>query len=193
MACKYDGPNQDVGCEFSVGGVLRIYVGNYADVLPVVNATTGNPYEGAIDAVTMAPASFLYILNPIAGSGSGLSSVQGVGAGGAVNLIQTVTAVIPNLSQARLRAYQKIIGPRLVFFVEMRELDSVALVPKWIMYGFGGGLLATTADSSTGVADADLSGFTYAFTGTSAFAPKQVAIGGNAATTASTLLALLAP
>jgi len=190
MPCRAS-QNFDQACKKSVGGVNKIYIANLDEMTITLNATPG-PLLNAVDLITPIGATFFYQFTPIPTTGSGTADAQGVGGGGAVNYLATVTAQLADLKQETINGYDDLIGARIIAAVESREVDDAGFT-KWFLFGLGGGLLATTATAQTGQADADLSGFTFAFTGTLQTPPAQIVWGGDNANTAIELAALLLP
>ena len=194
-ACLYGGYNFTVGCQKTMGGVLNAYIANLSEVTLSFETDENDPLFNAIIGITLISGAYIYGATPIPTTGSATSAGQGVGGGGAVNYLNTVAMQLTPINQLSLNAYDRLVGARVVVFMQMREVvANLSTRPnQWIAIGYDGGLLATTASASTGAADADLSGYTLELTGTETRPMTTVAIGGDYAATTAALEALAYP
>jgi len=157
--------------EASIGGTSKVYAIAFKDLGTVTGSTLSyavSPTTGAITEIAMKiPATDLFVeigqLKNTAGVGSEFTK----NANGTNYFTSTATLQLTGLTPENSKFIESVRSQPVAFLFKSRQ-------DNWYAVGLEGTMELATATSNTGIAEADLHGYTLTFTGVAAHAEQFV-------------------
>lgn len=162
MACGNINDGIAIGCSGSAGGVVKMYIANYDDV---IGLTASN---GTISTITMgASASFFeFEFNPETSTYTENAAISLQN--GSRFYDQVITLLIPRREVAKRNVLANLVNSKIVTIVQ----DFTGLY--WY-FGEKRGMYVTEIASGAGTAAADFNGYTITITGRELVQAQEVA------------------
>jgi hypothetical protein len=162
MACLITSGVNEL-CEYSVGGINRIWLANKIDIAGYVLNT-----DSSVQAITMQPLKLFYQFEFSNSTGLATSTIQ-INTG-QKNFLQTVGFSIPRSEQAIINTIEDLGLSNVVAIVESRVAwpsgSTFEGENRYFVFGRLNGLKVATMNAGFGQAETDYSGFVLTLTST---------------------------
>jgi hypothetical protein len=158
MACDLSS-GRIVGCKDAIGGIVRVYMGNFQDM---VNNTTFA--ASATNVVSAIAAQTFYQFDVRPETSSLTVNFQANAANGTTFFEQNLSLVFQKLDATDLADIRILCQGRPNIWVETQEKDSNG-IPVVYLVGAEFGMNVTGGNAATGTAMGDMNGFTIELQG----------------------------
>jgi hypothetical protein len=172
MACDLSS-GRTVGCKSGIGGIVRVYIGNYADI------PAGTGYDETLGVVTVIAAQDFYSFDVRAETSSMTCNFQANAINGTTFFEQNLSLVFQKLDSTDIADIRVLCEGRPNIWVETQD-DKSAGVPNVYLLGAAYGMNVTGGSVVSGTAMGDMTGYTIELQGKERDVFLQAGDGTNA-------------
>ena len=183
MACDLSS-GRLVGCKDGIGGIVRVYIGNYADI------PAGTGYAEAAGVVSVIAAQDFYQFDVRPETSSMTCNFQANAANGTTFFEQNLSLVFQKLDSTDIADIRILCQGRPNIWVETQD-DKSAGVPNVYLLGAEYGMNVTGGSAVSGTAMGDMTGYTIELQGKEREVFLQAADGTNALPLSGSVINLL--